>query len=229
MSDVERIYLPDLIPDYPFETYEEHLFDGKTATMQRWPKDRVRELIQALRRVDFRSREVVYDKLPPCWLIAIADHVLSPKRSYHWTKYLDGRDMEFMAFSIGEQNPETSGITFDVREADGDIYIHVIADKPSLAGHNYDPAGYFKTVAPEIPGRRNVYIHASAPTFVILSAEKTYAPKAKSVSISFAHDLDDQGHRLYTCCYTTSGEKELGDTHRLLPEWDEWPFFLKKP
>ena len=226
--DIQRIYLPDLISEYPCETYVEHIFDGSTAVMELWPAERIRALLAALEKLDVTDRGVVYDKLPPCWVIAIAEHALRPARSWHWTKYLGEKDMEILAFPQGEPNPGESGIDFELRESGEDVYVRVIADKPPLKGHNYDPAGYEKTVAPPIPAGKNVYIHADAPTFVILSAERTYAPAAKSVSISFAHDVDQEGHRLYTCCYTTTKEKALGETHPLYPEWDEWPFFLAR-
>ena len=224
-----RLYLPDVIADYPCRTYQEHIFDGSTATMELWPKDRVEKLVEELSKLDYRDKEVVYDKLPPCWVIAIADHVLSPRKSYHWTKYLDGKDMEIISFKTGEHlNPSDSGIDFEVFGLGDDIFIHVIADDPDIPGHNYDPEGYFETIAPIIPPNHNVYIHASAATFIILAAEKTYAPISKSVSISFMHDLNKQGQRLYTCCYTTTPEIELGDTRPLIDPWDVWPFFLDR-
>ena len=35
MDDIVRIDLPEMIPDFPFETYQELLFDGGIAVQQR--------------------------------------------------------------------------------------------------------------------------------------------------------------------------------------------------
>lgn len=224
----EKIYIDtaELAADYPARMGYREMAPGDRRVEGGWDTGRLLATIEAAKNTSVGDSAVVYSgMLAPCWVVAAVEHTLAPCESYFVTAYLGDLEIKLHSFPIGEQGNE-SGIEFVVIEDGDNIHIKLIADVEEIPrkGHNYDYSNFHKIVAPPIPEGKNVHIVAEGATYIVLCAEKTYAPYAKSVSISFAGDteIDEDGvtHRLYHCCYTTPGGKALGEPTRMYRDWD---------
>lgn len=218
-----KVDLETLDVSYPVKTKHEIMPDGLEIDMPIWDKERLNCLIALLDEGAWESKEIVYTGLPPCWAIAAADHKCRPDMSYHVTRYLDDAQMPLRRLPIGEENPHCE-ISIETIEDGDKLYMWIGADDPALKYHHYDAKKFEHAVAPVIPEGKHLYLVANAATFILLCYEKTYAPICKSVSVSFFHDRvndDMKGQRLFTCCYTTCDEVELGDRHPVPFELDK--------
>lgn len=223
----EKTYLDieKLIPDYPARRGYRERSPGDRHEVAAWDSPRMLATVEAAGGVSVGDNAVVYTGLPPCWAVAAVEHTLAPRESYFVTAYLDDLEVKLRPFPVGEPGSDCD-IDFIVVEDGDDLHIRVVADRDSTpeTGHNYNYANFDKTVAPPIPEGKNVHIVADGATYIVLCAEKTYAPVSKSVSISFApdaeYDEDGTAHRIYRCCYTTPGGKILGEVTRMYHEWD---------
>lgn len=233
MSERMLIDVSVLAADFPVQRTTKIMPDGHAMVEEQWDKARLEATLEAAAKVDIKSREVVYyGLLSPCWALFAVDNVLNPPKSYHATHYLDNLEAEIAPLPIGEESEE-GGIEFKVVEDGGELYVKMFADvniPGARPGHNYDYTKLSKVNIPPIPSGKHLYLSADGATFILLSAAKAYAPLCKSVSLSFFHDRehDETGeHRVYTCAYTTTGEKNLFDRKRMYKDWDHIPEFPK--
>ena len=218
---VERLMvdLETLDNSYPVKKRNEVMPDGSIHEATVWDKARLQSLLESIEPGAWAGKEIVYTGLPPCWAIAAVDHRARPERSYHVTHYLNDSQQEMYALPVGKENPE-SEISIEMIEEGSKLYLWVGADDPAVGYHYYNPEKLKKAVAPIIPEGKDLYLIADAATFILLCYEKTYAPLCRSVSVSFFHDRVNNnmtGQRLFTCCYTTCDDIQLGDKE-LVPE-----------
>jgi len=142
---------------------------------------------------------------PAPWITMGLLHDLKPLKVNYLYPRKGGVELEMPKLQRGVQE-NNCDVKFEVIEQDGKIFINMTSDRPEAADtgkHTFRTENLPEVMIPEIPGGKDVFIHAKGMFCVMVCVGLNYIEDAKSVSIAW-HQED------YHCGYSADPSRPIG-------------------